>query len=72
MSGYPNNRELASGSKEAVRGFDSHLDFKRGYSAVMPGGTRFERPSSPVTLAAVVVLIFIVLWVLLSNLGWIR
>src|SRR5580692_3594113 len=45
---------------------------KRRYSDAMPGGTRFGRPSGPVTLAAVVVLIFILLWVLLSNLGWTR
>ena len=31
-----------------------------------------DDPAVPVTLAAVVVLIFIVIWVLLSNLGWIR
>lgn len=53
-------------------GFGSKLELKRGYSTVMPGGRRIGRPSGPVAAAAVVVIIFILLWVLFSNLGWMR
>jgi hypothetical protein len=38
----------------------------------MPGGSRFGRPSSPVTLIVVIVLLFILVWVLISQLGWLR
>ncbi|HTV60575.1 MAG TPA: hypothetical protein VMJ93_17000 [Verrucomicrobiae bacterium] len=36
----------------------------------MPGGRRIGKPSSPVTAVALVVMILIIVWVLLGNLGW--
>jgi len=38
----------------------------------MPGGTRIEGPKSPVTLAAVVVLLVVLVWVILHVSGWLR
>jgi hypothetical protein len=38
----------------------------------MPGGTRFGHPRSPVTLAAVLVLLLVLVWVILHVLGWLR
>jgi len=42
------------------------------YTWPMPGGTRLYHPKSPVTIAALVVLVFILIWVALSQIGWLR
>jgi len=42
------------------------------YTSVMPGGTRFGHPRSPVTLVAVVILLFVLVWVILHVSGWLR
>jgi hypothetical protein len=38
----------------------------------MPGFARFYRPSSPITIAAIVVLFAILAWVFASQMGWLR
>jgi len=38
----------------------------------MPGGTRIGRPSSAVTLVAVIVILQVLAWVLAAQLGWLR
>jgi hypothetical protein len=40
------------------------------YIQSMPGGRRFGHPSSPITISALVVLLIILIWVMLSRLGW--
>jgi hypothetical protein len=40
------------------------------YIQSMPGGTRFGHPSSPVTISVLIVLLIILIWVMLSQLGW--
>jgi hypothetical protein len=42
------------------------------YTPLMPGGTRFSYPRSPVTVVAVVALLLILVWVTLHVFGWLR
>jgi hypothetical protein len=38
----------------------------------MPGGKRSYHPKSPVTIAALLVLLSILIWVVFSQMGWFR
>lgn len=42
------------------------------YTEAMPGGARFYHPKSPITIAALVALLFILICVALWQLGWLR
>jgi hypothetical protein len=38
----------------------------------MPGAARFGRPSKPLGIVVLIVIVFIVGWVVFSRLGWLR
>lgn len=50
----------------------TQLSLRRAYTDTMPGSRRVYHPKSPVTIAALLVLLFILIWVVLSQTGLLR
>jgi len=65
-------RPACAGVNESNRLINTYRTQPSGYTGYVPGFPRFYRPSSPITIAALVVLLAILAWVFASQVGWLR